>query len=439
VKERLVTLGLAIAALFLCYALFLPKPPPEDLAPPRPLSTDAGAAGYLAAWRWLNADHVPVMALHDRFDHLPGAGAVGATGNVLLTTLPHKLPVRPKEALQLDAWIERGNTLVVAAALDDTPQWALQGDARLVKDVGRLTRLKLETAESKDQKDEKEPKDEKEQKDRKADIARTARTLQSALKALSGSRNVDIEPRGAHPLLQGIHVLRVVSDLPASHWHATPMDSAGVLQVAQVTDGGAGAIWVRRQGKGQVIVLGVAGLFSNQNIGTTDNAKLLANIIGSSLKPGGSLIFDDAHQGAVDYYDAKAFYADPRLHRTLGWLVLLWFVFVLGLQRLSAHAGNRQAADVTAFVGRSGEFFASTLTPAAAGERLLANFFNSIHRRLGAREDGSPTWEWLASQAAISHADVVALQELHARIHKGGRVNLSRLQNLLSQLQGKIL
>ena len=30
-KERLVTLGLAVAALFLCYALFLPKPLPENL------------------------------------------------------------------------------------------------------------------------------------------------------------------------------------------------------------------------------------------------------------------------------------------------------------------------------------------------------------------------------------------------------------------------
>jgi hypothetical protein len=431
VKERLVTLGLAIAALFLCYALFLPKPPPEDLAPPRPLSTDAGAAGYLAAWRWLKADHIPVMALHDRFDHLSSADADGATGNVLLTTLPHKLPVRPKEAPQLDAWIERGNTLVVAAALDDTPRWALEGDARLVKDVGRLTRLKLETVDTKDQQDRNDQKD---QKDR---IATTARTLRSAFKALSELRIVDIEPRGAHPLLQGIHALRVVSDLPASLWRATPMDSAGVLQVAQVN--GAAAIWVRRQGKGQVIVLGVAGLFSNQNIGSADNAALLANIVGWSLKPGGAVIFDDAHQGAVDYYDAKAFYADPRLHRTLAWLVLLWFVFVLGLQRLSMHASDRQAADITAFVGKSGEFFASTLTPAAAGGRLLANFFNSIHRRLGTREDGSATWEWLASQAAISHADVVALQELQTRIHKGGRVNLSRLQNLLSQLQGKIL
>jgi hypothetical protein len=73
-KERLVTLGLAIAALFLCYALFLPKPAAEASAPSRPLSTGQGPAGYQAAWRWLDAEHVPVVALHDRFDHLSGGG-----------------------------------------------------------------------------------------------------------------------------------------------------------------------------------------------------------------------------------------------------------------------------------------------------------------------------------------------------------------------------
>jgi hypothetical protein len=217
------------------------------------------------------------------------------------------------------------------------------------------------------------------------------------------------------------------------------MDTSGVLQIAQVVDGGNAAVWVRRQGKGQVILLGVAGLFSNRDIGSADNAKLLANVVGWSLEPGGAVIFDDAHQGAVDYYDAKAFYADPRLHRTLGWLVLLWFVFVLGIQRFRGHPSARPVADVTAFVSSGGDFFASTLTPATAGGRLLANFFNAIHRRLGTREDGSPTWEWLSSQAAVSRSDVIELQELQTRIQSGRRFNLSRLQSLLSQLQGKII
>jgi hypothetical protein len=421
VKERLVTLGLAVAALFLCYALFLPKPLPENTVSTRPLSTDSGAAGYQAAWRWLKAVHIPAMSLRDRFDHL---STQRRTGNVLFTTMPHKLPVRPAEASRLDEWIERGNSVVIAAALDDTPIWALEGSGRLARDVGRLARLKFETTETK----QAANKD-----------SSTAQKLKSALETLSEPRDVAIEPRGAHPLVTDVHSLKVSSDLPASRWLATPMDSAGVLQVAQVADGGDAVIWIRRQGNGQVIVLGVAGLFSNRDLGSADNAKLLANVIGWSLEPGGAVIFDDAHQGAVDYYDAKAFYKDPRLHRTLWWMVLLWFVFVLGIQRFRGHLPGRETADVTAFVGSSGDFFASALSPPTAGARLLVNFFNSIHRRRGTREDGTPAWDWLSSQAAVSRNDVRELQELQTRIQSGRRFSLLRLQSLLSRLQGKII
>ncbi len=423
-KQRLVTLGLAVAALFLCYALFLPKLPPENRAVTRPLSADLGAAGYQGAWRWLKAVHIPEISLRNRYDHLLADKAQRPTGNVLITTLPHQLPVRPEEAACLDAWIERGNTLVIAAALDDTPAWALEGSERLVRDVGRLARLKFETIDTKVAREKS---------------ASTSQTLKSALKALSESRSIAIEPRGVHPLMNGVHRLQLSSDLPASRWLATPMDSSGVLQIAQLADGANAVIWVRSQQNGQVILLGVAGLFSNRELGSADNAKLLANVIGWSLEPGGAVIFDDAHQGAVDYYDAKAFYKDPRLHRTLWWLVFLWFVFVLGIQRFPGHPAGRQAVDVTALVSSSGDYFASTVTPPTAGARLLANFFNSIHRRLGSREDGSPVWDWLLSQAAVTRNEVRELQKLQTRLQSGRRFNLPRLQNLLSQLQGKII
>jgi hypothetical protein len=422
VKERLITLGLAVAALLLFYALFLPKPPAENGALSRPLSTDTGAAGYQAAWRWLNAVRIPVASLRHRFDGLSNNPAWRPSGNVLITTMPHKLPVRPDEAGRLDAWIERGNTLVIAAALDDTPAWALEGAQRLVRDVGRLARLKLDTvdATASEKKSELSPQ-----------------TLGSAFKSLSTSRVLAIEPRGAQPLMNGVTELQVNSDLPASRWVAAPMDTSGVLEVAQVSGKGDAVIWMKLQQKGQVIVLGVAGLFSNQDLAAADNARLLANVIGWSLEPGGAVIFDDSHQGAVDYYDAKAFYKDPRLHRTLWWLVLLWLVFVLGIQRFRGHAPDRQAADVTAFIGSSGEFFASAVAPTTAGARLLDNFFNSIHRRLGTREDGTPVWDWLSAQAAISRNEVSELQELRDRIRSGRRFSLPKLQNLLSELQGK--
>jgi Domain of unknown function (DUF4350) len=422
-RERLVTFGLAIGALFMCYALFLPKPPAAGEPAPRPISTEAGRSGYQAAWRWLEAEHFPVRALHERFDRLNGGSASKQrTGNVLLTTLPHELPVQPLEASQLDAWVERGNTLVVAAALDDTPEWASTGSSRLVKDVGRLSRLEFGTDDAKSKGDK---------------ALDPSGSLKSALNLLGQPSIIAIEPRGSHPLMEGIHSLRVVSDLPASRWHAKPMDSSAVLQVAQA-DGG-GAIWIRRQEKGQVITLAVAGLFSNRDIGSADNAKLLSNIIAWSLQPGGAVIFDDMHQGAVGYYDAKAFYADPRLHRTLLWFVLLWLVFVLGIQRLRVSPQRWRVADVTAFVSASGEFLASSVTAAAAGNRMLGNFFDVMHRRLGSRADDAAVWAWLSSQPPVSAQEVTELRELQSRIRRGRRFDLIRLQNLLSQLKGKLL
>jgi Domain of unknown function (DUF4350) len=423
-KERLVTIGLAAGALFLSYALFFPKPAANEQAPPRPLSTSSSSTGYQGAWRWLDQERVPLTAWHERFDRLSSDPSLKASGNLLLTTLPHKLPVHPGEATQLDAWVSRGNTLVVAAALDDTPEWELTGDGRLAQDVGRLTRLKFDVVDPRVDEDGKK--------------GSPAQALRFALNRVTGSRDIVMTPRGAHGLMQGVHSLRVVSDFPASRWRAAPMDASAILQIADTADG-EGAIWVKRQGEGQIVTLAVAGLFSNREIGTVDNAKLLSNLVAWSVREGGVVIFDDAHQGSVSYYDAKAFYADPRLHRTIAWLVLLWLIFVLGVQALRAHVNDWRPADVTAFVSTSGDFFAAALTPAAAANRMLANFFNSIRRRLGAAENGEPMWEWLTSQATAPLDEVTELRELHRRVQDGRRFDLTRLQNLLSLLQGKII
>jgi hypothetical protein len=423
-KERLLTIGLAAGALFLSYALFFPKPAANQHAPPRPLSASLSPTGYQGAWRWLKEEQVPLAAWRERFYSLSSDPRFKASGNLLLTTLPHELPVRPGEAAQLDDWISRGNTLVVAAALDDTPDWEVAGDGRLAKDVGRLTRLKFDVVDPTVDKDGKK--------------VSPAQALRSVLNRVSQTRDIVMTPRGVHPLMQGVHSLRVVSDFPASRWRAAPMDASAILQIADAADG-EGAIWVKRQGQGQIVTLAVAGLFSNREVGNADNAKFLSNLIAWSVREGGTVVFDDAHQGSVGYYDAKAFYADPRLHRTLAWLVLLWLVFVLGVQVLRAHVNHWRPADVTAFVSASGDFFAAALTPAAAANRMLANFFNSIRCRLGAAEDGVPMWDWLAAQATVPPDEVMELRELHRRVQDGRRFDLTRLQNLLSLLQGKII
>jgi hypothetical protein len=407
VSQRWVTFGLAVAALAVFYLLMFPKPMEDQQAASRPMGSEQGVSGYLGLWRWLSAEKIPVASLKDRYDTLPDAASRKPGGNILLTTLPHKIPVRPLEAMSLDEWISDGNTLVVAAALDDTPTWALTDGESFVKQLSRLTRLRFEVA--------------------------------SPESARMTGKTIALAPRGTNPLLAGVHSMKVISDLPASRWRASSLDASVVLQVAETTDNQDAAIWIRRQGKGQIIVLGVAGLFSNRDLGSVDNARLLANIVAWNLGPGGRFIFDDVHQGAAKYYDAKAFFADPRLHRTLGWLVLLWFLFVLGVQRLRIAAPNWRPPDITNFVATSGEFFASTLTQAAAGGRLLENFFNGIRRRLSLPENGGPLFEWLGSQATVTPGEVQELKRMHARIMADRRIDLTALQNLLVKLQGKII
>jgi hypothetical protein len=53
-------------------------------------------------------------------------------------------------------------------------------------------------------------------------------------------------------------------------------------------------------------------------------------------------------------------------------------------------------------------------------------------------EDGAPVWEWLDAQAGLRARDLADLRRLYDRSLAGRRVDLIRLQNLLSQMQGKL-
>ena len=62
-KERFLTFCLALGALFLFYALFLPKPTPEGAQVSQPLTTERGPNGYFALQHWLGEERVRVLSL----------------------------------------------------------------------------------------------------------------------------------------------------------------------------------------------------------------------------------------------------------------------------------------------------------------------------------------------------------------------------------------
>ncbi len=248
----------------------------------------------------------------------------------------------------------------------------------------------------------------------------------------------ELKPSGAHPLLSGVRSLHAQSEYPTDQWFANVQRDRLLLELASEPDSQTPALWLLRQGDGQLILGAYGSLFTNKMLGAADNAQLLANVVRWSLAPDGRVLIDDAHQGLASFYDKDAFYRDPRLHATLWWLFALWLVFVLGPRRLRAMRSRWTPIDVTSFVRASGGFMARVLRPAEAAKRLFGNFFDDIRRRCGLPADGSPMWDWMLAHTTAAAADVARLQQLHARALRGGRVDLRKLQTLLAQLRREI-
>lgn len=419
-KDRLTSLGLALGALALFWMLIFPKPGSQSKSVIRPLSTESGDSGYLGLWRWLSAEGVAVASLRDHYEGLSSpAVSPSASGNLLLTTLPHAVPVRAYEWAGLDAWIRRGNTLLIMAALDDTPRWELSTDgSTLVAQLRRLSGLEWSEIKEHPTSALSGPRD--------------------ALNQVVAPKRVLMIPSGVHPMFDGVASVATITEFSATRWQVKSVTPAPVLELAKRADNGDGAVWLHTLGAGRVIVSTFASPFTNQQLDEADNARWLTNIIGSSLAGTGRVIFDDSHQGLADYYDPKAFFADRRLHATLWWIVLLWLVFAVGSQRLRPAPASVPALDDTAMLRVSARFFSNMIAPAAAGRRLIEHFFNRLRRRLDLREDGQPVWAWLEAQARLPRGDIEQLRQLYTLAQSNGRISLISLQFLLSRLDGNL-
>jgi hypothetical protein len=418
VKERLVTLALAACALALFWLLMFPKPQTAPTTAPRPLASGVDAEGYSAAARWLAAAGVPTVELHQRFDQL-GDTTISPrrTGNLLITTLPFGVALNPQEYSDLDRWIDKGNTVLVLAGLDDTPLWSALS-TNFVPELQKIARIQFSAVQA------PTPK-----------FMANARAGMISVLTPEGA-GVALRPSGQIGLLAGVSRLATLSPLPSQQWQAKAMDAAPVLELARRTDSADPVLWIKNSGNGVLIVSAYASLVSNQAIGKMDNARLLSNIVAWSLEPGGRVIFDDGHQGAMQEYDAKKFFADPRLHHSLLWLVALWLAWVVASQPLRASATNVPSMDESAMLRTTAAFFAGVLRPVASAQWLLDEFFDRLRRRHGLAHCGDPPWDWLAAHAGVSSGLLAELRDLYARTQAGHRVSLVRLQQILSQISG---
>jgi hypothetical protein len=425
-NERLITLLCAAGALALFYAIFFASPQSLEEEISQPTTAERGSNGYLATLRWLESTGTRVESLRQRYDWLskPEAG-LAPTGNLLITTLPHRNDTRERELEHLWSWVASGNVVLLLAALADTPDWSLAlaggdmpGDIESITGVGFVV-------------PPPEP-------DLTARAKPAGETAIDVFKRLAEPTQHRIVPNRPHRYFEGVREVVAESEFFASEWRAVPPAGDFVWSLAHDAKNGRDAFWVRLYGDGQFLISSYASLFSNEQLDKQDNARLLANLVAQTLGPEGAVLFDDQHQGLSTLYDAEAFFGDPRLHITLWLLVGMWLIWVLGSVRLRGAPPQAPAPRETAFVKATGGFLARVLDPAQAGMRLFELFFNDLRRRLSIAEDGRPMWEWLERQPRVSRADLNTLRALDLRLRSGKRVDLVRLQNLLVKLQGQV-
>ena len=416
--DRLVTLLGALFALALVYALFFQRPGERPVT--KPLSTEAGRNGYLALWNWLEREHVRVVSLRNRYSTLLDDKSLPEGGNVLIVTMPFRTPLRQSEIEPLQSWLLDGNTVLVVAALDDSPDWlpsADQNDFR--NDVAALTGLRFTTPRA---------------EAAAANAGRPRPTAPAGRRTpppIPARTPLEIEPAVDHPLLEGVGTLRGYSDDPSELWSLQPNSSELVLRLATESSSGSDALWELPYSSGKIIVAASGSLLANRNIGEGGARELIRNILRYRLGDGGAVIFDDMHQGLSSLYDAAALLRDSRLRYTVWFVLAAWLVYVLGTTtRLAPPQVPRSVPRQGDFVAAAGGFMARRLDRSEAGRLLLDEWLDEVRRARGVPR-GTPLWSELEATPTLARG---VYEELHAddrTLAGGGAVDLVRLHNTL--------
>ena len=437
-KDHLVTLAGALGSLVLVTVLLFPHEPPT---PPvsRPTSENRGELGLQGLEKWLRLNGVPTLSLRRRYGELNRIPDIPASGNLLLTSLPHSYAAHASELAALRTWIDRGNRILVLAAINDRPDWASLEAGKdkdsLLKTLGFRFR-------------HRSPADKTKAGSRETESETTRDRLLAAIdKATQGIEGLHREERILHPaaaysMLAGVtRVATRVTPLLAKEDRQLQGISGTRLELPLLEDPKTGrtALWAVRVGSTASWISSYPDLFGNRTLGEADNARLLRNLLDAALGAGGTVIFDDLHQGLSDLYDPEAFFADQRLWNSL-WLVLaFWLLYVLGhSNRLAPPVRQVPRVAASDLVEAMAGLFARRLPAVAAGRGLLRHFFNEVRSRHKLAPTGEPCWEVLAADPGIRAQDLSALQRAVRKLEAGKKPDLRRLDDLIRNIRGDL-
>ncbi|MCS6947069.1 MAG: DUF4350 domain-containing protein, partial [Steroidobacteraceae bacterium] len=438
-----VTLALAGGALALFYSIFLGSSPLKSRDPTaRPTTSERGGGGYSALAQWLRRSGVPYRSLRERFAALPASDS----GSLLIVTLPGAVPVRTEEIAPLEQWLRRGNTLLVLAALADTPEWALDS-AGIASDFNALTGLELETVSQRDRRRKALARAEGSGNEERARPANEVSDEAGAgwqsefdtdapeddARLLLVPQVRTALPAGSFPWFAGVRRLEALSDYATrGRFVRAPIDTA-LLALAREPSSGEAVVWLRGFGRGRIVIVCYGSLLTNRVIGRADNARWFADLVAASVGAGGFVWIDELHQGISNLYDPEKFFSDPRLYRTIAILLAVWLVWVLGSTRLRAASAAPAVLSESELIRVSGNFYARVLTSTAGARRLAELFFERLRRRVRVRSTAD-CWAWLERQPAVAAADLQRLRALTDAVNNDRPVDLLELQTLLAKL-----
>jgi hypothetical protein len=424
-RERLVTAAGALLMLAVVYALVFEPPAAPSFT--RPVSNETGRNGYAAVYDWLDGQGLGVASLRERFSRLLENDApFSARGNVLVTTVPFANPMRRDEQRDLQRWIEAGNTVLVMAALDDTPEWSSgTSPGAFFGELRGLTGLTFATAEG---------------PDGDGDPGGEPSGVAAPAAPIAAESTLELGPVEGHPIMAGVATLRGYSDEASLIWQVVPAQTnRPLLRLGIERDSGSDAIWETPRGDGQIIVVASGSALTNHVVAGGDARRFLANVVRYHLGAGGRVIFDDMHQGLSVLYDPDAFFADPRLHHTVWFLLAGWLAYLLGAtNRFGPPRAPREAPQQGDFLEAVGGFMAGRLDRRDAGLTLLDEWFDDIRRARALPASSEPPWTALAATPTLSRAHFDELRHCYERLASGRAVDLVRLHNTLRQARKAI-
>lgn len=421
-RERLTTLAGALLALAVVYGLFFAgetEPPPVT----RPTTVEKGDNGYFALHEWLAAGNVKTYSLRERFTSLYEDPAIAnASGNILATTLPYLRPFRDIESETLLDWVVDGNTLLILAAINDTPDWALATNTPFLDNLKTISGMGFESIDEEPGTSEQRAGQDPEQPSNRILIFEDSGV----------SQEFDIEPHPEHPLMNGVSRLAAASDFVSAVWQAEVDQFEMVLELASMQMTKTPALWQRKYGDGQIIVVGSGTMLTNRMIASADNRKFVANLVRNHLADGATFIFDDLHQGLSVIYDPDAFYSDSRLHYTIYFILGFWLLYIVGSSnRLLDPQAKKKSLRQAEFIEATGAFINRHMSRSGVGMWIYRSWFNDLRRHLGLELNGQPVWHELSTLTALDKRLLGKLQQQYEQLTARRKVNLIELHNTI--------